>query len=67
MPVRLILIALLAYGAYVIFRRVWPRLKHHPQFRQMLSGIGIRVLLIMLLRRAWPILIGALRSLRFFR
>ena len=67
MAVRLLLFAALVLLAVVVFRRLGPRLAANPRLRYLLSGVGLQVLRIYLLRSVLPLLLRAVRMLRFFR
>lgn len=68
MAVRVLLIAAALLLAVAFYRRVVaPRVAADPRLRQMLSGVGLRLLLITLLRTGLPMLLRAVRALRFFR
>ena len=62
----LFLLLLAALGAYIVWR-LWQRARVDPRLRPMLTGVGLRLLLLYLLRRGLPLLLRALRGLRFFR
>ena len=62
----LLLVGLVAVAIY-LFRRLAPRLAADPRLRQVFSGLGLRMLLLFLLRRGLPWLMWAFRMLRFFR
>ena len=64
---RVLLLALLVVVAIYLFRRLAPRLAADPRMRQVFSGLGLRILLLFLLRRGMPFLVRAFRMLRFFR
>lgn len=67
MVFRLIALAALLLLAWYIYRRLAPRIAADPRLRVILSGVGLRMLQIFLLRRALPLLWRAIRTLRFFR
>lgn len=64
---RVLLLAGLVVVAIYLFRRLAPRLAADPRMRRVFSGIGLRMLLVFLLRRGMPVLLRAFRMLRFFR
>ncbi|MCH8888287.1 MAG: hypothetical protein IIC13_17030 [SAR324 cluster bacterium] len=64
---RVLLLAGLVVLAIYLFRRIAPRLVADPRMRQLFSGLGLRMLLLFLLRRGMPLLMRAFRMLRFFR
>ena len=64
---RVLLLAGLVVLAIYLFRRIAPRLAADPRMRQLFSGLGLRMLLLFLLRRGLPLLMRAFRMLRFFR
>lgn len=64
---RVLLLAGLVVLAIYLFRRIAPRLAANPRMRQLFSGLGLRMLLLFLLRRGMPLLMRAFRMLRFFR
>ena len=64
---RVLLLAGLVVLAIYLFRRIAPRLAADPRMRQLFSGLGLRMLLLFLLRRGMPLLMRAFRMLRFFR
>lgn len=65
--VRVLLLAGLVALAIYFLRRLAPRLAADPRLRHLFSGIGVRMLLMFLLRRGLPMLARAFRMLRFFR
>ena len=64
---RILLLAGLVVVAIYLFRRLAPRLAADPRMRQVFSGLGLRLLLLFLLRRGLPLLARTFRMLRFFR
>ena len=64
---RVLLLAGLVVLAIYLFRRIVPRLVADPRMRQLFSGLGLRMLLMFLLRRGLPLVMRAFRMLRFFR
>ena len=66
-PIRLLIVVLLVVLAIYLLRRILPRVLANPHLRYLLSGVGLQMLRIYLIRSALPFLWRVLRTLRFFR
>jgi hypothetical protein len=64
---RVLLLAGLVVVAIYLIRRLVPRLAADPRMRHAFSGLGLRMLMLFLVRRGMPLLVRAFRMLRFFR
>ncbi len=64
---RLLIVVLLVVLAIYLLRRILPRVLADPRLRYLLSGVGLQMLRVYLIRSALPILWRVLRTLRFFR
>ncbi len=64
---RLLILVLLVVLAIYLLRRILPRVLADPRLRYLLSGVGLQMLRIYLIRNALPFLWRVLRTLRFFR
>ena len=67
MIVRVALIVAVVLLAWFVLRRMAPRLAANPRMRMFFSGIGLQLFRVFLLRRAGPLALRLLRTLRFFR
>ncbi|MCH9044963.1 MAG: hypothetical protein IIA40_02525 [SAR324 cluster bacterium] len=66
-PIRLLILVLLVVLAIYLLRRILPRVLADPRLRYLLSGVGLQMLRVYLIRSALPFLWRLLRTLRFFR
>ncbi len=66
-PIRLLIVVLLVVLAIYLLRRILPRVLADPRLRYLLSGVGLQMLRVYLIRSALPFLWRVLRTLRFFR
>ncbi len=66
-PIRLLILVLLVVLAIYLLRRILPRVLADPRLRYLLSGVGLQMLRVYLIRSALPFLWRVLRTLRFFR
>ncbi len=66
-PIRLLILVLLVVLAIYLLRRILPRVLADPRLRYLLSGVGLQMLRVYLIRNALPFLWRVLRTLRFFR
>lgn len=64
---RLLILVLLVVLAIYLLRRILPRVLADPRLRYLLSGVGLQMLRVYLIRSALPFLWRVLRTLRFFR
>ncbi len=64
---RLLFFLALAVLAVYVLRRLWLRGRGDPRLRYLLSGVGLQMLRIWLLRNGLTLLLRLVRSLRFFR
>lgn len=64
---RLLILVLLVVLAIYLLRRFLPRVLADPRLRYLLSGVGLQMLRVYLIRSALPFLWRVLRTLRFFR
>ena len=64
---RLLILVLLVVLAIYLLRRILPRVLANPRLRYLLSGVGLQMLRVYLIRSALPFLWRVLRTLRFFR
>ena len=67
MQIRLLAVLLLVLLAVYAWRRLAPRLARDPRLRGLLSGVGVQLLRLYLLRTALPFALRALRWFRFLR
>ncbi len=69
MPILIRLLALILILLVVLWllRPLLAKVLRNPRARWLLSGVGMNLLRLFLLRRAFPYLLRALRMLRFFR
>ena len=67
MLIRILLIALAVVVIVYLVRRAAPHFARNPRLRYLLMGLGRNVFLIYLIRRAIPVILRALSSLRLFR
>ena len=67
MLIRFLLIGLAVVVAIYLYRRLAPRMARDPRTRSWVQGVGMNVMFLYLLRRAFPFLLRALRSIRLFR
>ncbi len=63
------LLVMLALAALIVYavRRLWPHVASDPRLRALLSGVGLQMLRVYLLRNGLPLLLRAVRYFRFFR
>ena len=66
-PIRLLIVVLLVVLAIYLLRRILPRVLADPRLRYLLSGVGLQMLRVYLIRSALPFLWRVLRTFRFFR
>ena len=67
MQIRLFPFLLLIAGAVYLAFRIWPILRRHPYWGPAVTRLAPQVILVLLLRRALPMLVRMLQSLRWFR
>jgi hypothetical protein len=67
MQIRLLGLLLMVVLAVLAWRWLAPRLARDPRLRTLLSGMGLQLLRLYLLRTALPFALRAIRWLRFFR
>lgn len=65
--IRLLVVALLVAAVIYLLRQYVPALRRAPLIRAVLSTGGLLALRLWLRRYGLPLLLQALRSLRFFR
>ena len=63
MQIRLFLLLLILFVVIWAGLRYWPVLRRHPVWGPTLTRMAPRIVLLLALRRAWPILLRVIQSL----